>query len=268
VSDALRQAVAGRQWYHTLELAPGIVTPGWFDTRRVVARLPFPASLAGKRCLDVGTFDGFWAFEMERRGADEVIAVDILDPERWDWPAGSDAAIREHIGERKERGEGFEIARDALGSSVVRRARSVYDLNPSEDGEFDFAYLGSLLLHLRDPVRALSAVASVCRGEVLVVDAIDPVLERSHSRRALATIDGQGRPWWYRPNVAGLVRMVRAAGLEPIGRPLRLRMPPGAGQEAVPLRPRLLLRRAGREAAVYARRGDLHAAVLARPAHR
>jgi tRNA (mo5U34)-methyltransferase len=51
-----------------MELAPGVLTPGWLDHRGAVARVPFPDSLEGKRCLDVGTFNGFWAFEMERRG--------------------------------------------------------------------------------------------------------------------------------------------------------------------------------------------------------
>ena len=55
-------------WYHTLELPGGIVTPGWFDLRGVVDRLPWP-DVRGKRCLDVGTYDGFYAFELERRGA-------------------------------------------------------------------------------------------------------------------------------------------------------------------------------------------------------
>src|SRR4051812_50002084 len=78
-----------REWYHTIELAPGVVTPGWFDTRSVVQQLPFPASLAGKRCLDVATFDGFWAFEMERRGAPGTIRVGVLHPVRRGWPGES-----------------------------------------------------------------------------------------------------------------------------------------------------------------------------------
>src|SRR4051795_7659096 len=98
--------VLDREWYHTLELEPGVVTPGWFDTRRALASVPFPASLAGKRCLDVATFDGFWAFEMERRGASETLAIDLLDPTQADWPVNSDAAVIEAIGERKRAGEG------------------------------------------------------------------------------------------------------------------------------------------------------------------
>ena len=66
--DALRDYLKSREWYHTIELRPGIETPGWFDVRGVAATLPWP-DLTGKRCLDVGTFDGFWAQEMVRRGA-------------------------------------------------------------------------------------------------------------------------------------------------------------------------------------------------------
>ena len=72
--DELRDAVASREWYHTLELRPGIETPGWFDLRSLPAELPIPPALDGQRALDVGTFEGFWAFEMEGRGA-EVMAI-------------------------------------------------------------------------------------------------------------------------------------------------------------------------------------------------
>src|SRR5437763_15483010 len=114
----LSRQIASIQWYHTLELAPGIVTPGWLDHRPVVQRIPLPQSLVGRRCLDVGTFNGFWAFEMERRGAAEVIGVDVLDPARWDWPAGSDEKTVAVIGERMAHGDGFEIARTALRANV------------------------------------------------------------------------------------------------------------------------------------------------------
>src|SRR5690349_7423314 len=89
----LERRIAEHPWYHTLELAPGLLTPGWFDTRAAVSEVPFPADLRGKRCLDVGTFDGFWAFEMERRGAEEVVAIDILDPRQWDWPVGNEEEV-------------------------------------------------------------------------------------------------------------------------------------------------------------------------------
>ena len=82
----LRRRVADHGWWHTIELAPGVVTPGWWDLRPTAARLPWPGSLQGLRCLDVGTMDGFWAFELERRGAGEVHAIDLADPARQDVP--------------------------------------------------------------------------------------------------------------------------------------------------------------------------------------
>src|SRR5437660_10357912 len=79
-SRAPAEAIAQvRGWYHCIEVAPGLRTPGAFDLEPVVDRLPWP-EVAGKRCLDVGTYDGFLAFELERRGAREVVAADISSP--------------------------------------------------------------------------------------------------------------------------------------------------------------------------------------------
>jgi tRNA (mo5U34)-methyltransferase len=264
-SAALRREVNEHQWYHTLELAPGIVTPGWFDTRSVARELPIPASLEGRRCLDIGTFDGFWAFEMERRGASEVLAVDLLDPRRFDWPVNSTEATIEQLGQRKRSGQGFEVARRALGSSVRRVELSVYDLDPDDLGRFDFVYMGSLLLHLRDPVRALERVREVCAGTFLLVDSISLALSMIFPSTPVAFLDGLGRPWWWNPNLAGLERMLVAAGFKIQERPRRAYISPGAGQPLPRPHPKLLLRRHGREALVLWRRGSPHGAVLASP---
>jgi tRNA (mo5U34)-methyltransferase len=261
----LEQAL-DREWYHTIELAPSVVTPGWFDTRGIVAELPFPASLEGKRCLDVATFDGFWAFEMERRGAAEVHAIDVLDPYGWDWPAMSSEETVKAINRRKEGGRGFDVAHRALGSSVQFEERSVYDLDPAKMGEFDFVYVGSLLLHLRDPVRALERVRAVCRGQLLLVDNVALALTLLHPRRPLASFDGEGRPWWWKANVAALSRIVRSAGFELERAPARLYMPPGRGHPRLrALRPGSLRHADGRQIAFTALKGDPHAAILARP---
>lgn len=262
-TTALRERVSQLEWYHTLELAPGVVTPGWFDTRELVAKLPFPTSLAGKRCLDIGTFDGFWAFELERRGASEVVAVDVLDPTRWDWPADADDASIRAIGARKGRGDGFLVAKDALGSKVERLEQSVYDLAPTENGMFDFVYVGSLLLHLRDPVGALMRVRSVSSGQLLLVDAIDLPLTLSRRRQPAATLDAVGRPWWWKPNLAALARMVEAAGFRVIRAPSRCFMPAGIAQGPTKRSLGILRTRAGREALMRERVGDPHGVVLA-----
>src|SRR5919109_4139324 len=108
-------------WYHTLELAPGVVTEGIFDLRPVVDRYGIPDSLEGQRALDVGTWDGFWAFEMERRGA-EVVALDLDDESDLDFPPRR----RPKEWSTVKRGDGFRLAKEILGSKVERVNQSIY----------------------------------------------------------------------------------------------------------------------------------------------
>ncbi|MEJ7784914.1 MAG: class I SAM-dependent methyltransferase, partial [Solirubrobacteraceae bacterium] len=259
--DELRDEVESSQWYHTFELAPGIETAGWFDLRELLPTMPFPHSLAGKRCLDVGTFDGFWAFEMERRGG-EVVAIDILDPAQWDWPAGSEDATHLAIGERKRSGAGFELISKIYGTNVERRELSIYDLDPVDIGTFDLVYVGSLLLHLRDPVMALSRVKDVCSGALILCDAISPLY--SLISEPIASLDGNGRPWWWRPNVRGLERMVEAAGFTRTAKTRPVWMKAGRGRPAPQISRAALRTRTGRRELFAARFGDPHAVIQAR----
>ena len=260
----LAERVNSRDWYHTIELAPGLTTPGYFDLRALADEV-LPPSLNGARCLDVATFDGFWATEMARRGAAEVVAVDILDARQWDWPVGSQALVVEVVGSRKGAGEGFEIAVEALGLEIERHELSVYDLASDTLGQFDFVYVGSLLLHLRDPVRAIERIAAVCRGNAVFVDAIDALLTRVHPRKPLAALDGVGRPWWWRPNLAGLARMVHAGGFEITGRPRRVVLKAGAGFKRRLPAPTALRHRQVRVELRNAYLGDPHGVVQGRP---
>src|SRR3954469_10617548 len=157
-----REAVAANPaWYHTIELAPGVVTPGQIDHRRVVSRV-LPNDLSGKRALDVGTFDGFWAFELERRGA-EVVAIDVGAVDEAQWPPLQRERLRERArGWDIELGRGFALASEALGSRARRVVKSVLEVAPEDlGGEVDLVFMGALMLHLRDPVQALERVHGV-----------------------------------------------------------------------------------------------------------
>ncbi len=260
-------AIASRElWYHTIELAPGTTTPGWFDLRPIVDLMPWP-DVRGKRCLDVGPWDGYLSFELERRGAAEVVAADIGDPADWDWPAASRSkgaeALREMAGE--DPGGGFTIAKDLLGSAVERTEVSIYDLSPDTVGEFDVVVCGSLLLHLKDPVRGLEAIRTVCRESFLSAEQISPALSVLSRKRPLAQIRGGDRMQWTIPNAAGHRKLVSAAGfrIERSSRPYAI--PLGTGHphrdaRALQSLPGRLL-----TLAVTRSQGMPHAAVLARP---
>jgi tRNA (mo5U34)-methyltransferase len=202
----LRTEIQRYPWYHTLELGDGVVTEGMFDHRPVLDRYPLPDDLTGMRCLDVATMDGYWAFEMERRGAASVTALDLEDPDELDWPY----ALRDHdktMDETKE--TRFNLAKTALNSNVERVLMSAYDLSP-ELGTFDFVFCGDLLLHLKDPITPVENIRSVCTGSAVIVNVIKKF--RFYEGRPMAELDGIEHFEWWVTNLEGLVRIVKAAG--------------------------------------------------------
>lgn len=211
--EARRAAAEHPLWYHTIDLGHGTVTSGVFDLRPIVGRMPWP-DVRGKRCLDVGTYDGFLAFELERRGASEVVAVDIDDHTLWDWPYEMRVKGPEFLAQiaGPEKGAGFRIAKAALGSSVERMPVSVYDLDPGALGSFDVVVCGSLMLHLRDPVRALEAIRRVCGGAFLSAECIDLPLTAVAPRRPLVRLGPGHEVHWWVPSAAAHRRMLEAAG--------------------------------------------------------
>jgi tRNA (mo5U34)-methyltransferase len=237
--STLRQDIDSARWYHAMELPGGIVTPGDYDLPDTVKRIPFPASLEGKRCLDVGTRDGFWAFEMERRGAAEVVAIDLPSQADVDFPQPRPKLDEETVAGLEQRQSTFEIAHRALGSKVQWTPINVYDLSAEAVGEFDFAFVGTLLLHLRNPVDAMTAIRSVLKPDA-TFQSNNPVsipLSIVRPRQPTAEIMmWPNRPYFYVPNVAGHVRMVEGAGFEVTDatRPYLMRY--GAGWQRPPLK--------------------------------
>ncbi|MDQ3571553.1 MAG: class I SAM-dependent methyltransferase [Actinomycetota bacterium] len=225
--EAARAAVAANSvWYHTIELAPGVVTPGYTDWRKVVERI-LPDDLSGKRCLDIGTFDGFWAFEMERRGA-EVVAIDVEKIDDAEWPPHRREQLKREQDEAGvELGRGFEIASRALGSRVRRVICPYYELTAEAiGGPVDLIFSGAILLHLRDPVRGLER-ARAALAPAGVMRALEPISTR-------LTLLSRGRPaasfeplttpfnWWV-PNLAGIDAWFQVAGFERAVRPTFVR---------------------------------------------
>lgn len=259
VAEAVRENPV---WYHTMQLRPGIVTQGWFDLRPIIDGLPWP-DVAGKRCLDVGTYDGQLAFELERRGASEVIATDVASHEDWDWPpavrAGGVEYLRQIAGVK---GRGFEVAARALGSSVQKREINVYDLSPQSVGTFDFVVCGSLMLHLRDPLRALEAIRSVCGRTFMSCEQIDVSLTAFHRRLPLTNLGNIAKVQWHVPNLAGHRAMIRAAGfnIEKVVRPYSIPFGASHPPVAASVRRRALCR------LVTKGWGVPHSALVARPA--
>lgn len=220
--DARRRIDELGFWYHTIDVGPGLTTPGWFDLRHSLDLVPFP-DVRGKRCLDVGTFDGFYAFEMERRGAAEVVAIDVADHEQWDWPAdaraGTRGAVRDPSVSGPPKGAGFHLLAELTGSKATWRPLNIYDLDPDVVGTFDVVVVGSLLLHLQNPVKAMEAVRSVTGGVLFSSDQVELWLSVVGRGRPLARLRGTGRTCqWWNYNSAGHRQILYSAGFEVVDR--------------------------------------------------
>jgi len=214
--DELRRRVASfPYWYHRMELPGGVVTPGWAPLNVQAYRVP--ASLAGKRVLDVGAWDGFWTFEALKRGARQAVAIDDFS---------------DYLGQLRQsdrRGwDTFDLCREALGydpQQCQRYEMQVYDVDEKTLGRFDIVFFFGTIYHLRHPLLALERLAAVCDSEIYVESAI--LDDFSPYRGGL----GRGYPggqmvmefypddqyganptnWWV-PTLHCLAHMVRAAG--------------------------------------------------------
>ena len=176
------------EWWHVIDFPDGTTSPGAWDLRPIAeTKIPWP-DLAGTRCLDIGTADGFWAFEMERRGAADVLATDI--------PSFFQSRAQTR----------FEHARDRRGSAVRYEARSVSDL----EGEFDVAFMGYVLQMVEDPIAALRSVARVAETLILL-DTVSLTLSFLPSPLARLDARRDGREWFVF-NTRGMRKVVELAG--------------------------------------------------------
>jgi tRNA (mo5U34)-methyltransferase len=206
---------AGHVWYHSIEFPDGTVTPGMFDHRPLVPHYGLPADLRNKRALDVGSGDGFWAFELERRGA-EVTSLDIEHFSDTDYPIALQRVYQERPTRLSFR-RGMEIAHRRLNSKVKLVNRPVYELDPDDVGTFDFVHAGDILLHLRDPALALQRIRTVADGEVLFADLFEPGLDEAGVGTGLMRFRGgwTDATWWS-PSLSALAQMVADAGFRDV----------------------------------------------------
>jgi tRNA (mo5U34)-methyltransferase len=210
----LAERVEALSWYHTIDLPGGVVTPGVFDHRPLLSRYGLPADLTGKRALDAASFDGFWAFELEKRGA-TVTSLDIDRVSRFDLPGPvRDQMAREGLDRTHDANRNFALAHEALGSKVDRIIESIYDLNPEKHGTFDFVHMADVLLHLESPTRALRALRSVCGSKALIVDSFSPELDDINpgAGRIVRYFGGWHDLIWWNPSLSTLAQMVVDAG--------------------------------------------------------
>jgi tRNA (mo5U34)-methyltransferase len=133
-------------WFHTFSLdgADSHYTPGIARDHRY--RVPsLPQDFSGLSVLDVGTFDGFYAFIAEARGARRVVAIDNEQYRAW---------VKARWGIELEGGEGFREIQRLLGSKVEYRRLDAFDLDQLDE-RFDLILCFGILHRVENPLGLL-----------------------------------------------------------------------------------------------------------------
>lgn len=197
------QIEAEEYWFQRIELPGGLITPGWDNPRET--KLPhfgLPEDMTGMRVLDIGPAEGFFSFEAERRGAEEVVALECYPP-----------MVRK-----------FNICRAALGSRAQSYLGNVYDLTPERFGTFDMVFFFGVLYHLRHPILALQNINNVCTGKILMqssltsIDSDKPIAEFHPFGIESGPPENRHRDptcFWF-PNPACCIAMLEHAGFKNI----------------------------------------------------
>ena len=148
LEEKLRLINSRKDWFHSIDVGgattPGTCTPEYL--RSLLETMKLPDDLRGQRVLDIGTYDGYFAFECERRGA-EVVAIDV-NPENC---------------------RCFAVARQLLGSRVRYLEMSTYDLDLDRlGGPFDLVLCLGVYYHLRHLFVALDQLWRATTRELIV----------------------------------------------------------------------------------------------------
>ncbi len=182
-------------WYHSFHLPDGTRIEGAIPVetlRRRAAQMPIPENLEGQRVLDIGAWDGWFSFEMERRGA-EVVAVDCVELDH------------------------FAYIHRRLGSRVRYVIRDITELDPRELGTFDIVLCLGVLYHLKHPLLGLERVCRMTRDlaviETFAIPLDDqprpelPYLEFYERDELRGQIDN-----WFGPSADCVPALARSAG--------------------------------------------------------
>lgn len=225
------------EWYHSIELAPGIVTPGraplahW---QQILERMRLP-DLAGKSVLDIGAYDGFFSFAAEQRGAARVVALDhyvwFTDMVGYmaDWRASQQTgtplpAPHESPHWNPETLPGrrpFDAAHAFFESRVEPVVGDFMTMDLTRLGCFDVVFFMGVLYHIEEPLTAMRRVRTLTAPGGLAViesEAMEiPGLEDS----ALCCffpgreLNNDPTNWWV-PNAKALEGLCQAAGFQEV----------------------------------------------------
>jgi tRNA (mo5U34)-methyltransferase len=152
-----------KPWWHSIDFGDDVISNGrksQFCHYQEIKNW-FPSDFfTDKRVLDVGTWDGYYAFHAEKMGAKEVVAVD-----HFMWNVHKD----DTSGNRESK-RGFDIAKKLLNSNVKEYDIDIDDMKPDMLGMFDSIIYAGVFYHLKNPYKSIEILDSLLNtnGRIMI----------------------------------------------------------------------------------------------------
>jgi SAM-dependent methyltransferase len=149
--EEIRQEAAKYNFYHNIEIVPGLMTTGDSRADGYVTRINAAMKgldFKGKRVLDIGCRDGALCFACEKWGAAEIVGID------------------------NDLSDGLVNFLIPLKRSKIQAVQcNVNDVSRDKFGEFDIVLFPGVLYHLRYPMWSLRRIADVLKpGGTLIIE--------------------------------------------------------------------------------------------------
>jgi tRNA (mo5U34)-methyltransferase len=140
-------------WVHTIDLGHGFTTPGlWGTGNPMIQRAMDAIDFSGRKVLDIGCWDGVYSFTAEQRGAAEVYSTDLITARDFQTQPT------------------FQVAQSLLRSKAKYYPNlTVYEIEDLKVRDFDVVIFTGIYYHLKDPLRALTALRRVMKDAALII---------------------------------------------------------------------------------------------------
>jgi tRNA (mo5U34)-methyltransferase len=222
VSEKQKAVDAVPFWWHSIDVGDGILTKGKVKAEyldRVWRSMELP-DLHGKSVLDVGAWDGYFSFKAEERGAN----VTALDYFSWSIDFSKENGFKDYqemiskIDLRKLPGMvGFETVRNLKDSKVVAAVGDFEKADEKFLGQFDITLFLGVLYHMKNPLGALTTLASITK-EFSIIETAEIAVKENDDSALLEFYEGRDLGCdptnFFAPNFIALVKMCREAGFK------------------------------------------------------
>lgn len=159
-------------FYHTMDIPRHGLVHGEWDLRGREKIYLGDVEFKSKTVLEIGTASGYLCYWMEDQGA-EVTGLDLDKNRPWDlvpyYGLDQKALSHERYNTLERLNNSWWFTHAKRGSKAKCIYSSIYDLD-SRAGTFDVVTLCSILLHLRDPIRAIELACARARSEIIITD--------------------------------------------------------------------------------------------------